>query len=179
MRVPCACGDGRLDTAVRTMMLEDAGFRARLRAAQARTLDTVVAVILLVTVATLVGAALLVVVPLWLLGYGLYTLAWWGIWRAAPRAMSRLRGNGRGISALDDEYGQAWAVLAGALGLATLVIFNWFYIGPNPYPERDLLDILNATSSTIASFIVLGALAGGLARVARLAPLRRSNIDDR
>ncbi len=136
-----------------------------------------VAVILLVTAAALAGGVLLVTVPLWLLGYGLYTLAWWGIWRMAPGVMSRLRGIGRGISAMDDEYGQALAVVAGALGLAALVIFNWLYIGPNPYPERSLLDVLNATSSTIASFVVLGYLGAGLARMSRLAVLRKTDVD--
>ena len=129
--------------------------------------------ILLLLGATAVGIALVVLQPLVLVSYLAFGAVWWGVWRAAPWLVSRMHARERGISALDDEFGQALAILAGGIGLGVVILFNWFYIGPNPYPTRSPLDIMNATSSTVASFVVLGALAGGVVRLSRVEAIRR------
>jgi hypothetical protein len=137
----------------------------------------VVAVVLLIVGATALGIALVVLQPLVLVSYLAFGAVWGGVWRVAPWLVSRLHARERGISALDDEYGQALAILAGGIGLGVVILFNWFYIGPNPYPTMSPLDITNASSSTIASFVVLGALAGGLVRLSRVVAIRRGPPD--
>jgi hypothetical protein len=132
----------------------------------------VIPVVLLIVGASALGCALVVIQPLVLVSYLAFGLVWWGAWRAAPWLVSRNRRE-RGISAMDDEYGQALAIFAGGIGLGAVVLFNWFYIGPHPYPERSPMDIMNASASTIASFVVLGALAGGLVRLSRISAARR------
>lgn len=134
-----------------------------------------VPVVLLIVVDTVLGGALVVVAPLVLLAYGAYSVIWWVVWRYAPTLVARRHARDRGISALDDEYGQALAIFAGGVGLGVVIFFNWFWIGPNPYPNRSLLDIANATSSTIASVVVWGALIGGVFRLSRVEASRRGD----
>jgi len=133
----------------------------------------VVAIVVSFVLATAMSIALVVASPLVLAAYVAFGLVWWIVFRFAPGLVAGGQARVRGLSAVDDEYGQAVAILAGGIGLGVVIVFNWFYIGPNPYPTRSALDITNATSSTIASFIVLGALAGGLFRLSRVAAYRR------